>query len=94
MTDTNQRYYELQELCDRIKAAKPEAQALIETIGIAITAAATSAREKALQEAAELCRLPVPAASDVSADYLAGRYDAADEVRLAILSLIAGCGEK
>lgn len=77
-------------------AISPEAAARHRTdaikplvIGIAITAAATSAREKALQEAAELCRLPVPAASDVSADYLAGRYDAADEVRLAILSLIA-----
>lgn len=53
MSDTNQRYHELQELCDRIKAAKPEAQALIQTIGVAITAAATSAREKALQEAAD-----------------------------------------
>lgn len=52
------------------------------------------AREQALLEAAELCRLPVPAASDVSADYLAGRYDAAEEVRLAILSLIAGGGKK
>lgn len=50
---------------------------------------AVAAREKALQEAAELCRLPVPAASGVSADYLAGRYDAAEDVRLAILSLIA-----
>lgn len=82
-TDTDQQAMDqmLMKSLEQSGQTMPVAQAL---------RAVRSERERALREAAELCRLPVPAASDVSADYLAGRYDAAEEVRLAILSLIGG----
>lgn len=87
MTDTNQRAMDqmLMKSSEQSGQTMPVAQAL---------RAVRSERERALREAAELCRLPVPAASGVSADYLAGRYDAASEIASAILSLIAEGGER